>query len=69
MMTLYCKVKQTKKNVHKYYHPFSSHHLYAQVHFRESKKVNRRSTIKKDEVALAALLFYLLISLLRKQLC
>ena len=39
--TLLYKVKQIKKNLQKYYHPSSSHHLtYEQVQCRESNKVN-----------------------------
>ena len=41
--SLYYKVKQTKINLQKYFHPFSSNHLmYAHKQCREPKKVSRR---------------------------
>ena len=46
-----CKVKQTKKNLHKYYHPSSSlHHLkYMQVHCSaESQKNSTKGQLGKN---------------------
>ena len=40
-MKLFYKVKQTQKNLQKYFHPSSLNHLiYAHVHCREPEKVD-----------------------------
>ena len=53
-MKLYYKVKQTKTNLQKCFHPSSLNHLiYAHVHNAESQKRSEKvSNFKKDDRAL-----------------